>query len=73
MRPPPTPPINPRVIVRSGTLGQIVDKHKAVQRIMLPEIQTGLNPNLLANPPAIKVVLIQVTGFAYGDFLLSWT
>ena len=64
MRPPPTPPINPRVIVRRGMLGQIVDKHKAVQRMMLPDIQTGLNPNLLANPPAIEVILIQAIGFA---------
>ena len=47
------PPINPWVKMSIGILGLSGESTNPIARTILPEMQTGLNPNLLINPPVI--------------------
>ena len=49
----PKPPIKPIVNMSIGMLGLIGERASPIARTILPEIQTGLNPNLSINPPVI--------------------
>ena len=53
IRPEPMPPITPKNNISNGTLILNGDKASPIAATILPEIQTGLNPNLLTNPPVI--------------------
>ena len=45
------PPMIPKNSISNGTLILNVDNASPTAATILPEIQTGLNPNLLTNPP----------------------
>ena len=53
IRPEPMPPITPKNNISNGTLILNGDKASPTAATILPEIQTGLNPNLLTSPPVI--------------------
>ena len=43
--------MTPKNSISNGTLMLRADKESPIAAIRLPEIQTGLNPNLLTRPP----------------------
>ena len=43
--------MTPKNSISNGTLMLRADKESPIAAIRLPEIQTGLNPNLLTSPP----------------------
>ena len=49
----PMPPIKPWVKMSIGIFGLSGESTNPIARIILPEMQTGLNPNWLINPPVI--------------------
>ena len=49
----PKPPVKPIVNISIGMLGLSGERASPIARTILPEMQTGLNPNLSINPPVI--------------------
>ena len=46
--------MTPKNSISNGTLMLRADKESPIAAIRLPEIQTGLNPNLLTSPPKVR-------------------